>query len=78
MEIQERISQLSWDAVTEDLNDKGYSSITKVLTDAECEGLIKQYDNPDLYRKTISMEHYRFGMGEYKYYQYPLPGLFSS
>ncbi len=37
--------------------------------------LVEQYKEPDLYRKTIVMERYRFGLGEYKYFKYPLPGL---
>ena len=34
-----------------------------------------KYDNPDSYRKTVIMERYRFGLGEYKYFSYPLPHL---
>jgi hypothetical protein len=49
--------------------------VEKVLSDAACATLIKDYQSESAYRKTISMERYRFGMGEYKYYQYPLPGL---
>jgi hypothetical protein len=37
--------------------------------------LILQYNNDVLYRKTINMERYRFGLGEYKYFQYPLPAI---
>jgi len=28
-----------------------------------------------LYRKTITMERHHFGLGEYKYFKYPLPDL---
>ena len=31
--------------------------------------------NADLYRKTITMERHRFGLGEYKYFRYALPDL---
>jgi hypothetical protein len=37
--------------------------------------LIATYDKPELYRKTITMERYRFGLGEYKYFNYPLPEI---
>src|SRR5258707_12909503 len=75
MDIKQRIDQLDWDNITEDMNGKGYAIASNVLTDAECDELILQYHNDALYRKTINMERYRFGMGEYKYYQYPLPNL---
>jgi hypothetical protein len=37
--------------------------------------MIDLYDNPKGYRKTVVMERYRFGLGEYKYFDYPLPEL---
>jgi hypothetical protein len=40
--------------------------------------LMDAYDSPGLYRKTITMERYRFGKGEYKYFSYPLPPLIQS
>ncbi len=75
MNIQQRIDLLNWEKVTENLNDNGYASVPKVLTAKECDEFISEYNNETLYRKTINMERYRFGLGEYKYYQYPLPGL---
>ena len=75
MDIQQRIDLLNWEKVTEDMNYNGYASVPKVLTAKECDEFISQYNNETLYRKTINMERYRFGLGEYKYYQYPLPGL---
>ena len=53
----------------------GYALVPGFLDKAACDSLIEQYDNPGLYRKTITMERYRFGQGEYKYFQYPLPPL---
>jgi len=75
MDIQERINILDWDAITEGMNANGYASVPKVLTQEECNDLILQYRNEALYRKTINMERYRFGLGEYKYFQYPLPPI---
>ncbi|HEY4327876.1 MAG TPA: 2OG-Fe(II) oxygenase [Mucilaginibacter sp.] len=75
MEIQQRIDLLNWDGITADMNEKGYACISKILTGEECDQFISQYKNESLYRKTINMERYRFGLGEYKYYQYPLPNL---
>lgn len=75
VEIQQRIDLLDWDRIKDDMNEKGYSCLSKVLADTECDELVSQYSDDGLYRKTINMERYRFGLGEYKYYQYPLPGV---
>ncbi len=75
MDIQQRINLLNWNRIADDMNEKGYSHTSGVLTAEECYEFIRQYDNEALYRKTINMERYRFGLGEYKYYQYPLPEL---
>src|SRR5580700_7635324 len=75
MSIPERIDQLNWGAIAESLNDRGYACATNIWDDNECDQLILQYNNDVLYRKTINMERYRFGLGEYKYFQYPLPAI---
>ena len=49
--------------------------MSDVLTREQCNQLIVDYDKPKFYRKTIKMERYRFGLGEYKYFMYPLPTL---
>jgi hypothetical protein len=69
------IEQLDWSKISSDLNDTGYALINDILNVDECDSLKQQYDNASLYRKTIVMERYRFGLGEYKYFNYPLPGI---
>jgi len=61
--------------ITQQMHEKGYVSVQKLLTDDDCETLINNYANQDFYRKTVIMERYRFGSGEYKYFSYPLPDL---
>jgi len=73
--ITERLAAKDWGRVATDMHEKGYALIGNVLDRKECEELIGSYDAGDAYRKTISMERYRFGLGEYKYFQYPLPDL---
>ncbi len=73
--IETRLAANNWQAITNELHDKGFVIIRDVLKRQECDDLVAQYDAGDTYRKTISMERYRFGQGEYKYYQYPLPAL---
>ncbi|MCF2517301.1 2OG-Fe(II) oxygenase [Dyadobacter sp. CY351] len=69
------IETLDWSYITDDLHRKGYGLIEQVLSPSECDELIASYNEPAHYRKTIVMERYRFGLGEYKYFQYPLPDL---
>ena len=73
--IETRLETKDWQAITKELHDKGFVIIKDVLSIQECDELITGYNAGDTYRKTISMERYRFGLGEYKYFQYPLPAL---
>ena len=73
--ISEKISSIDWQRVTEEVNEKGYALVLQFLPNQYCEELIGEYDNSDLYRKTITMERHGFGLGEYKYFKYPLPDL---
>jgi hypothetical protein len=75
MDLQDRIEQPDWNEISSRLNDNGYALISNVLSGIECNSFVHQYDNKDLYRKTINMERYRFGQGEYRYFSYPLPGI---
>ncbi|WP_160714247.1 2OG-Fe(II) oxygenase [Chitinophaga solisilvae] len=77
-DITARLQATDWATATEELHSKGFSIVENILTPAECEQLIKDYQAPDTYRKTISMERYRFGSGEYKYFRYPLPPLITA
>ena len=57
------------------MNAKGYNLVPRFLNDQYCKELIDEYGNDDIYRKTIAMERHSFGLGEYKYFKYPLPDL---
>jgi len=73
--IKQRIEDLNWEFATESMHQNGYCVLEDLLTNEECKELIDLYKNKDLYRKTVLMERYRFGLGEYKYFNYPLPKL---
>lgn len=73
--ISSRLATFDWNSITQELHDKGCTTIKNVLNKEECENLIGNYPASNLYRKTIVMERYRFGLGEYKYFSYPLPSL---
>ncbi|HEY9000237.1 MAG TPA: 2OG-Fe(II) oxygenase [Mucilaginibacter sp.] len=73
--MKEIIDQLDWNTISSHLDEHGYALIKQVITVDECTQLAKAYDQKELYRKTINMERYRFGQGEYKYFNYPLPPI---
>jgi hypothetical protein len=76
--IIERLKALDWVSTGAGLTAKGYALLDNILTPAECSGLIAAYGEPESYRKTVDMERYRFGMGQYKYFSYPLPDLITA
>lgn len=72
------MASINWQSITEEMHEKGYAIVPNVLTPDECAELIGGYNNSNSYRKTVVMERYRFGLGEYKYFNYPLPNLIQS
>jgi len=74
MNIQD-IPSINWQSATESLNNSGYAIIPKLISDEDCRSLIDIYGNDAAYRKTVAMERYRYGLGEYRYFNYPLPPL---
>jgi hypothetical protein len=76
--IEERLQATDWQQVTENMHEQGYAIMKHVLDHAQCDALIQAYNADATYRKTIKMERYRFGVGEYKYFQYPLPEIITT
>ncbi|RYY32677.1 MAG: prolyl 4-hydroxylase subunit alpha [Sphingobacteriaceae bacterium] len=61
--------------ITEDLNRTGYASIKGLLSAGDCDKLVSAYADETQYRKTVIMERHQYGLGEYKYFNYPLPPI---
>lgn len=76
--MENKISAINWQFITDEMHEKGFAVIPKLLSSEQCSELISEYINPTIYRKTVVMERYRFGIGEYKYFNYPLPILIQS
>jgi hypothetical protein len=57
------------------MHKKGYSHLERILPSEYCDEFVASYDRADIYRKTVTMERRRFGLGEYKYFSYPLPEI---
>jgi len=64
-----------WDEVERTLLERPFARLGPLLTPAECEELVALYEDEGRFRSRVDMERHRFGVGEYKYFHYPLPPL---
>lgn len=71
--VQSRISALEWPRISACLHESGWARTGEVLTMQECDELRALYSNDNLFRSRVVMARHRFGLGEYKYFAYPLP-----
>jgi hypothetical protein len=73
--ISERLASLDWSAIHESLRDYGYALTPALLTKSECTSLAEMYQCDQRFRSHIIMSRHRFGRGDYKYFDYPLPPI---
>jgi len=73
--IAARLARIDWPAARTSLDDKGYASLGRVLSAAECARLRRLYGEDRRFRSTIDMARHRFGVGEYRYFGNPLPPI---
>ena len=73
--ISQRIADLHWQGINDSLSEFGYALTDNILTADECGRLIELYPSTENFRSHIIMSRYRFGRGDYKYFNYPLPAL---
>lgn len=71
----DRVDRLDWSTIAIGLDDLGCASTERVLSPNECATLADLYDDERLFRSTIDMARYRFGEGQYRYFDRPLPGI---
>lgn len=74
-DIGERVKAIDWDRVCADLDTHGHALINGLLTVDECKTLAGLYGEEGIFRSRVVMASHGFGSGEYKYFDYPLPGL---
>ena len=73
--IEERVAAIDWERVSQDLDAEGHAAIKHVLSRDEAEPISSLFQNDGLFRSRVVMERHRFGRGEYKYFNYPLPDI---
>ena len=72
--IADRIEDLDWEALSAQLDEDGFVQTSPVLSASECRELAARFED-GRFRSTVDMRRYRFGEGEYKYFDAPLPEL---
>jgi hypothetical protein len=72
-DIGMRVAGLDWERLAYEMNGDGCAGTGPLLASTECAGLSDLYADPERFRSTIDMERYRFGRGEYRYFDHPLP-----
>ncbi|MEO1050291.1 MAG: 2OG-Fe(II) oxygenase [Bacteroidota bacterium] len=72
-DITKNLDKLDWHHIEEQMHESGYAHVPRFISGGQSDQLVNMYDQSHLYRKTIAMERYRFGLGEYRYFTYPLP-----
>jgi hypothetical protein len=73
--LHERIAALDWAGLHLALDQRGFARTGPLLTADECASLSSRYEDEALYRSRVVMARHGFGQGEYRYFNYPLPGL---
>jgi uncharacterized protein len=73
--LKDRIAALDWESIQQTLDEMGYAKVPVLLDQVQCQEMMATYEQESLFRNTINMARYRFGIGEYKYYQAPLPEM---
>jgi uncharacterized protein len=71
--IPDRVDGLRWPDIGAGLDDVGVAPIGSVLSVGECRALVDIYGDDARFRSTIDMARHRFGEGQYRYFDHPLP-----
>jgi uncharacterized protein len=73
--IADRVDRLHWADIAAGLDDLGVGPTGSILTARECRSLVEIYDDDSRFRSTIDMARHRFGEGQYRYFDHPLPEI---
>ena len=71
--LARRIADFDWSEIEASLDRLGYATLPGLLTSRECEAVANLYADDQRFRSRVVMERHAFGLGEYKYFRYPLP-----
>jgi uncharacterized protein len=69
------VPPIDWKAVSAGLDAQGSAVAPGLLSASQCRALAALYGDDGIFRSRVVMARHGFGRGEYKYFDYPLPGL---
>ena len=73
-QLSRKIVSLDWPRIETDLHERGCATTGAILTARECARIAADYESDTAFRSRVVMARHGFGRGEYKYFNYPLPG----
>jgi hypothetical protein len=69
----DRVESGNWETITEAVNEYGGALLPQLLSSEETVQIRELYEQDDMFRSTINMGRYRFGDGQYRYFNAPYP-----
>jgi hypothetical protein len=73
--LADRVASIEWVDVSASLDAQGFATLPTILDPDDCGTLAALYSQDGRFRSRIDMARFRFGVGEYKYFQNPLPTI---
>ena len=70
-----RLQAYDWAGIGDELDAHGCAMLEALLSPQECAELASMYADDGRFRSRVVMGRHGFGRGEYRYFDYPLPGL---
>jgi uncharacterized protein len=71
----ERIKTTNWSELAAQLDERGYALTGPLISEKDCNQLVRLYSDKHAFRSRIVMARHNFGRGEYQYFADPLPAL---
>ena len=69
------LDRLDWPGLAAQLDADGVATTPPLLTAGQCAEVISWFGRDGLFRSTVVMARHAFGLGSYRYFADPLPGL---
>lgn len=73
--LSKRIGAIEWKAMAKRLAEEGFATTGVLLDPHECGALAALYEDDARFRNRVVMAQHNFGLGEYRYFSYPLPRI---
>ncbi len=74
-DLARAVDALEWHRADGEINELGVARLGPLLDPDQCGSLKALYPEDQHFRSTVDMARYRFGQGEYRYFNYPLPAM---